>query len=105
MSRLVLERAGYRLTLDPSGLRAVLESPAGEHWATLALVAALDRVDATDETLAVAPPRVDADIVVVERRSTVWDRAGTTLLLGEDELEVRTWVEGRGALGEAYLIG
>jgi hypothetical protein len=105
MSRLVLERAGYRLTLDPSGLRAVLESPAGEHWATLALVAALDRVDATDETLAVAPPRVDGDTVVLERRSTVWDRAGTTLLLGEDELEVRTWVEGRGALGEAHLLG
>ena len=105
MSRLVLERAGYRLTLDPSGLRAVLESPAGEHWATLALVAALDRVDATDETLAVAPPRVDGDTVVLERRSTVWDRAGTTLLLGADELEVRTWVEGRGALGEAHLLG
>jgi hypothetical protein len=105
MSGLVFERAAYRVAVDASGLRAVLESPAGEHRATLVLVAALDRVDAADETLAVGPPSVDGDTVVVERRSTVWDRAGTTLVLGEDELEVRTWVEGRGALGEAHLLG
>jgi hypothetical protein len=101
----VVERAGYRLELLPNGLAARLSSPRGEHWATLRLFAALDRVDGPDETLSVELARADGDTIEVERRSTVWERAGTTLVCRDGELEVHTWVAGRGSLAEAHLLG
>jgi hypothetical protein len=100
-----IETDRYRLELGRDGARARFVSRANDHWLTLSLLAALDTADAPDETLSVAPPRVDGRTIEVERTSTGWDRAGTTIVCGDDGLEVRTWVEGRGDLVDVHLLG
>jgi hypothetical protein len=98
-------KPAYRLDVSPDGLRATLASPQGEHWATLRLLAALDTAAAPDETLAVSAPRQEDDEITVERRSTVWERAGITLTCRDDAIEVRAWVSGSGALTDVHLLG
>jgi hypothetical protein len=97
-----IERPGYRL--QAKGTLATLSSPAGEHWATLRLLAALDTVDAPDETLS-TETRVEGETIVVERRSTVWEDARVTLTCHDDAVEIRTSVTGHGALASAHLLG
>jgi hypothetical protein len=100
----IVERSSYRLELAPDGLRATMSSPAGDHWLTLSLLAAFDRVDAVDETLAGATETA-GETVAVERASTIWDRAGLRLVCGEEAVEVHSWVEGRGNLTDLHLLG
>ena len=100
-----IETEGYRLEIGRDGVRARLESAGGDHWLTLSLLAALDTADATDETLSVVPPRLEGRTIELERTSTVWDRAGATIVCGDAGLEVRTWVEGRGNLADVHLLG
>ena len=102
---LSVEKAAYRLELAPSGLKAALSSPDGTHWLTLRLFAAVDAVEGTDETLSVEPPRRDGDTFEVERRSTLWDRAGLTLRCRDEALEIETWVSGRGRPTDVRLLG
>lgn len=66
--------------------------------------AAFDTVAAPDETLEVLPPRVDGDRIVFERRSTIWERAVTTLTRTETQIELRFEVHGRGTLAEVHLL-
>ncbi|MBD0329711.1 MAG: hypothetical protein ICV64_06365 [Thermoleophilia bacterium] len=105
----VVDSPRYRLELDGRGLRATLTSPAGDRWAVLRPLAALDRPDGVDETVSVASPRISRDgaatTITVERRSTVWDRAGVTLHCGEEAIEVRAWVAGSGRLADVHLLG
>jgi hypothetical protein len=101
----VVERSAYRLELAGHGRTATLTSPSGTYLATLRLFAAVDRVDAPDETLELEPPRIDGDTIEIGRRSTIWDRAGTTITCHDDRLELRAWVSGAGALGEVHLLG
>jgi hypothetical protein len=100
---LVVERPGYRVEADRAG--AWLFSARGERLVCLRLAAALDTADGADETLALAEPRLDGDAIVVERRSTAWERAETRLVCGADALELRTRVTGRGALTDVRLLG
>jgi len=100
-----VETDRYRLELGRDGARARFVSRENDHWLTLSLLAALDTARAPDETLSVAPPRVDGRTIEVERASTVWDRAGATIVCGDRGLEVRTWVEGRGDLADVHLLG
>ena len=103
-----VESRAYRLELAPHGRSALLTSPAGDAWLSLRLFAACDRTDAPDETLELQPPRVvesDAVTVEVERRSTVWTRAGLAIVCGDERLEAHTWVEGRGDLADVHLLG
>lgn len=65
---------------------------------------AFDTVAAPDETLEVLPPRVDGDRIVFERRSTIWERAVTTLTRTETQIELRFEVHGRGTLAEVHLL-
>ena len=102
---LTVERRAYRLELAPNGLRIAMSSPRGDRWLALRLLAAVDTVEGTDETLSVDAPRVEGDAIVVERRSTVWERAGLTLRCGDDALEVETWVAGRGRPTDVHLLG
>jgi hypothetical protein len=97
-----IERAGYRV--ETQGAVAYLTSPSGEPWLALRLLAALDTVDAPDETLD-TETRVEGDAIVVERRSTVWEHARTTLVCHADALELRTAVAGRRTLSSARLLG
>jgi hypothetical protein len=71
---------------------------------TLRPHAAFDTVDAPDETLEVLPPRVDDGRIVLERRSTVWERALTTVAHDGDQVELRFEVHGRGVLTEVSLL-
>ncbi|HWH05007.1 MAG TPA: hypothetical protein VNT23_01060 [Gaiellaceae bacterium] len=105
MTGLAFETAAYRLELRPNGLLASL-SVGGEPFAELRPLAAADTTAAPDETLAVSEPRPleNAGGFVVERRSTVWERAGVDILCGDDTLELRPWVEGRGALTDVHLL-
>jgi hypothetical protein len=95
----------YRLEVSDDGMRATLSSPSGERWAILRPFAALDTTDGPDETLAVEPPRVDGDTIVVERRSTRWEQAAVTLVCTHETVEVRTSVRGRGVLTDVHLLG
>jgi hypothetical protein len=105
MSMHVVETGAYRLEIAADGLRATLSSPTGEHWATLSLLAAFDRTDGVDETLSVSELRVDDRTIEIHRRSTLWDGAGLSIVCGEDEIELRHRVTGKGALTDVHLLG
>jgi hypothetical protein len=101
----IFERSTYHLELAPHGRFATLRSPSGEHWLTLTLFAAFDRVDAVDETLAVQPPQVDGSTITVARSSTIWEHAGVTLECDDASLTISAWVEGEGRLTNVNLLG
>jgi hypothetical protein len=102
----MIETAAYRLDLEGNGAYARLSSADGsEQWLRLSLLAAADTVDARDETLALEEPVVDGTTITVERRSTLWQRAGTRLVCRDDAVEVHAYVEGDGVLGALHLLG
>ena len=70
----------------------------------LSPLAAFDRLDAVDETLGI-DVHDDGAMIEIERRSTAWDRAGTTIERRADGIAVRSWVEGNGRLGDVHLLG
>jgi hypothetical protein len=72
---------------------------------SLSLLSALDTSDGVDETLEVAEPREEDGAIVVERRSTLWERAWLELRQVGDALEVHTCVTGRGRLTDVRLLG
>lgn len=86
------------------GVRSLALSAEGKVLAQLSLLSAFDRVDAVDETLAVEVRR-DGDTIEIERRSTIWARAGATVECRRDSVAVRTWVEGDGVLRDVQLLG
>ncbi|HWE80716.1 MAG TPA: hypothetical protein VG265_03625 [Gaiellaceae bacterium] len=102
---MILERRSYTLELLPGAVAARLSSPSGEHWLTLSLVSAFDRVGAVDETLAVDDVRLVGDELAVERTSTAWAGAGLRLECGEETLVLRAWVEGAGDVTDVHLLG
>lgn len=106
MSSVVVERAGYRLDVEPEGLLARLSSPAGEDWLSLRLITALDTAEGPDETIAVEAPRVTAPgVVEIERRSTRWEYAALRLVCTDDGVDVVAAVRGRGELTDVHLLG
>jgi hypothetical protein len=95
----------YRLDVSGDGLVAELSSPGGDVWLRLRPLAALDAADAPDETLEIFDARlVDERVVEVRRRSTRWDDAAVRLVCGDNSLEIRTSVRGRGRLATARLL-
>lgn len=102
---MIVETQSYTLAVEEDGLFAELRSPAGETWLRLRPLAAVDAVDAPDETLAVdSPVRVAETAVEVRRRSTRWETSTVRLVCAEDGLEVQTRIAGRGALATARLL-
>jgi hypothetical protein len=71
---------------------------------TLRPHAAFDTTEGLDETLEVLPPRVEGDRVVLERRSTLWERAATTISSTGAQVEIRSSVSGRGRLSDVNLL-
>jgi hypothetical protein len=72
---------------------------------SLSLLSALDTTGGVDETLELLDAREEGDALVVERVSSLWDRAWLELRHAGDALEVHTCVRGRGALTEVQLLG
>ena len=72
---------------------------------SLSLLAALDTTDGVDETLELSEPVETGDTIVVERRSTLWERAWLELRTVDGGLEIHTCVEGRGDLTQVSLLG
>jgi len=105
VSALVYESARYRLELAPDGMGATLSAPDGARWATLRPLAALDTVAGPDETLEVFAPERDGASFTIQRRSTIWKRAGVDLLCTAEGVELRAWVIGHGELTDAHLLG
>lgn len=100
----MIETSTYRLELD--GRYALVSSPGGrEEWLRIALLAAFDALDARDETLGLSKAVRDGDTITVERRSTLWQRAGTRLVCRDDAIEIRSFVEGEARLGAVHLLG
>jgi hypothetical protein len=89
-----------KLTLTQAGRRYDADG-----LLSLSLLSALDTTEGADETLEVLAPREDGDTIVVERRSTRWERAWVELRTVGDALEVHTCVRGRGALTDVRLLG
>jgi hypothetical protein len=100
---IVVERPAYRLEVGAKD--AWLFSAAGERLCCLRPTAALDTVAAVDETLAILEPRETGGAIVVERRSTVWERAETSIVCGDDSIELRSSVSGSGALADVHQLG
>jgi hypothetical protein len=101
---IVVEQPGYVLEVSADGLRATLRPPGGDPWLTLRPLSAFDRTDRVDETLAVSPPRLEDGRVVIERRSTAWDRAEVSIACTETQIELRSSVSGRGDLADVQLL-
>jgi hypothetical protein len=100
-----IEKPSYALEVSDDGLHAWLHDAGGERLLCLRGAAALDTTAAVDETLSLSPPRAVDGGIELERRSTVWERATTTFVCGDDTIEVRTRVTGRGALTDVHLLG
>jgi hypothetical protein len=96
----LFESDAYALTLTQQGRRIELGSVL-----SLSLLSELDTTEGADETLAVLAPEVRDGAIVVERRSTSWDRAWVELRCLEGAIEVHTCVRGRGALTNVRLLG
>jgi hypothetical protein len=103
----LFENGAYRLALAQAG-RRIEVGGAGSHGGdlSLSLLAALDAVHGADETLEVLAPDVRGDgTIVVERRSTLWERAWLELRCLDGAVEVHTCVRGRGELATVRLLG
>jgi hypothetical protein len=100
----VVEGTTYRLVVAADGMLATLSSPGGEYWAALRPLGALDAASGPDETLSVAAPRIVDDLVEIERRSTRWDRARTTIVCADDAIDLVISVEGNAELTAAHLL-
>jgi hypothetical protein len=96
----IFENSAYRLELAADGRRIDVGS-----LLSLSLLAAVDTTDGVDETLGVSPPEVRDGTIVVERRSTLWERAWLELCCLDSCLEVHTCVRGRGRVGDVRLLG
>jgi hypothetical protein len=101
---IVVAKPTYVLEVSDDGLRATIRPPGGESWLTLRPLSAFDRTDGVDETLAVSPPRLVDGRIVIERRSTVWDRAEVSIECTDSQIELRTSVSGQGNLTEVNLL-
>jgi hypothetical protein len=97
---ILFENGVYRLMLAKHG-RRVNVGP----LLSLSLLSQLDTTDGRDETLAILEPEAGDGTIVVERRSTLWDRAWLELRCLDSALEVHTYVRGSGALTEVRLLG
>lgn len=95
---IVVEKDTYRLEVSDDGLKARLGR------LTLRPLAAFDTVEGVDETLAVSEPRVEDGAIVIERRSTRWERARVTITCTDTQVELRASVSGRGALTDVNLL-
>jgi hypothetical protein len=95
----------YRLDFAANGRYVTLASPDGRPLLTLSLLAAVDIVGGVDETLAVSPPEQRDRTLVVERRSTLWERAWLELRCLHTCVEVQSFVQGRGAIADVRLLG
>ena len=96
----MFENAAYRLELAATGRRVELSS-----LLSLSLLSAVDRADGIDETLSVSAPEVRDEAIVVERRSTLWERAWLEVRCLETCVEVHTCVHGRGSITDVRLLG
>ena len=101
---IVVEKPGYVLEASEDGLRATLRPACGETWLTLRPHAAFDTVDGVDETLSVSAPQLVDGRIVIERRSTLWERAAVTIECADTQVQLRPSVSGRGRLGAADLL-
>jgi hypothetical protein len=101
----VIQTAKYRLEVSPDGLKATLGPPDGGAWLTLRPAAAFDTAEGWDETLEVLPPRLDGGRIVIERRSTRWERALVTIDCSAEQVELRASVSGSGRLTDVNLLG
>jgi len=96
----LFENGAYRLALSDGGRRLDLSS-----LLQLSLLSQLDTTDGVDETLEVMPPQVRGGTIVVERRSTRWERAWLELRCRATAVELHACVRGRGALADVRLLG
>jgi hypothetical protein len=102
---LSFENGVYSLEVTTNGRYATLAGADGGPSLVLSLVSALDRVDGIDETISLSAPEERNGTIVVERRSTLWERARLELRCLETCVEVHTLVRGRGALAGVRLLG
>jgi hypothetical protein len=95
----------YRVEVAGNGRYATLASASGDELLSLSLLAAVDDRLALDETVALQPAQRHNETIVVERRSTLWERAWLELRCLDTSLEVHTRVRGRGSVTDVRLLG
>lgn len=101
---IVIEKPGYVLEVASDGLRATLRPAGREPWLILRPHAAFDTVGGVDETLSVAEPALVDGRIVIERRSTLWDRATVAIECTDTQVAIRASFAGTGRLAAADLL-
>ena len=98
----------YRLSGTDDGLVAILTDIHGERWAEIRLLASVDTLAGTDETLSVRGPDVteasDAVLLSWELTSTIWTSKRLVVEARADEIAVAAEVEGQGRLTDCMLL-
>lgn len=106
----VVETPTYRLRFHADRPYALLEDPDGAPWIDLCLAWAVDRLDAPDETLALADPVVvqatDTEVALrLDGTSTAWARRALHLRCTEREIAAWCEVEGVGRVTDVRAFG
>jgi hypothetical protein len=98
----------FRLSGTDDGPVAILTDRDGERWAEIRLLASVDTLSGTDETLAIEGPDVsEAGRSVVLRwdlTSTTWASKRLLIEASDDELAIEVEVDGRGQLTECSVL-
>jgi hypothetical protein len=98
----------YRLSGTNDGPVAILTGPDGERWAEIRLLASIDTLSGTDETLAISGPDVseggDSVLLTWDLTSTTWASKRLVVEASVDELAIAVEVDGQGRLTECSLL-
>jgi hypothetical protein len=106
---LVIEAGAYRLVVPAGKGVAWLDDGGGDRWAELRLLASIDAVDGTDETLAAGEAQVEAEQddairLTWELASSRWTGRRLILEAGPDRLAFSAEVHGTGAVTDVTLL-
>jgi hypothetical protein len=98
----------FRLSGNDDGPVAILTDRDGERWAEIRLLASLDTLSGTDETLGISGPGISesADSVLLrwDLTSTTWASKRLVIDASDDELAIEIEIDGQGRLTECSLL-
>jgi hypothetical protein len=97
--------APISIDLNPDRLIAEVRDATGRLWCQFRLLASLDTLDGTDETVGVRAVARSDNRIEVRCASSRWAERTTVLEIHPDRLEFRTTVRGQGRLLTAHLLG
>jgi hypothetical protein len=100
--------SSFRLSGTDDGPVAILTDRDGERWAEIRLLASLDTLSGTDETLGISGPDIsesaDSVLLTWDLTSTTWASKRLVIDASDDELAIEIEIDGQGTLTECSLL-